>query len=588
MLTILLRRLLNTQTRRRIPSCRRAIRPLLESLEDRTVPSTVTWISTSSGDWADGSNWSSGSQPGAGDDVVINQPGVTVTHSSGSDSIHSLTNSADLVLAGGSLAFSTTFRIDGTLELNGGTLDLTNKTLDGSGTVTNQSGSSWTLAHSVIKPTLDNQGTLVAKSGVDVQGSFSNDNGATLTVIGDGTGTVNFQILQVANGFTNDGLIELTGNSGYISSLGVTNGTLVNASDGTIHTLAGNGGSRTLNAQLDNEGTINVDAPLDVNFASNYADVNNGTINVTGGDLSFNEADSTSSFTNSGTMFIDTGRTLTVQFNDSNFAEADGGSVTGTGTLHLNRVAATFSGDFNTNGVNLFFENAMTYTSTGTLTISTGSTLTLFREPTVNAAVENAGTIVAKGSPSITGAFTSDSGSTIQILGNFWTSGSTLKLTGDFTNHGLIQLSSIDGAYNSALVVSGGTLTNGTDGTVEALAGTGGSRSITGNLINQGRVTLHTNTLSLIGGDFTETADGTLSIEIGSASSFGQLSVGNSATLDGTLSVALINGYTPTSGTSFKALTFPPGSLTGTFATLDDGGVFTASYNNADVTLVAK
>jgi fibronectin-binding autotransporter adhesin len=466
----------------------------LESLEERTVPSTVTWISTSSGDWADGSNWSSGSQPGAGDDVVIDQPGVTVTHSSGNDSVHSLTNSADLLVAGGSIGFATTC--------------------------------------------------------------------------------------------TNDGLIELSGKSGFITALG--GGTLVNAADGTIHTLVGDGGSRTINSQLDNEGTISVDGPLDVNVGPNYADVNNGTITVSGGDASFGGFDSTSKFTNAGTMFIDANRTLSIGINDMQFSEADGGSVTGTGTLHLNRTAATFSGDFNTNGVNLFFENAMTYKSSGTLTISADSTLTLFREPTVNAAVENAGTIVAKGSPSITGAFTSDAGSTVQVLGNFWTFGSTLKLTGDFTNHGLIQLSSIDGAYNSALVVSGGTLTNGTDGTVEALAGTGGSRSITGNLINQGTVSLHTNTLSLIGGDFTQTADGTLSIEIGSASSFGQLSVGNSATLDGTLSVALINGYTPTSGTSFKALTFPPGSLTGTFATQDDGGVFTASYNNADVTLVAN
>ncbi len=229
----------------------------------------------------------------------------------------------------------------------------------------------------------------------------------------------------------------------------------------------------------------------------------------------------------------------------------------------------------------------MTYNSTGTLTISADSTLTLFREPTVNAAVENAGTIVAKGAPSITGAFTSDASSMIQVLGNFWTLSSTLRLTGDVTNHGLIQLTSIDAAYNSALVVSGGTLTNGTDGPIEALAGSGGSRSSTGNIINQGTVSLHTNSLGL-SGDFTQTADGTLSLEIGSASSFGQLSVGGSATLDGTLSVALINGYTPPSQTSFKVLTFSPGSLTGTFATLDDGGVFMASYHNADLTLVAN
>jgi hypothetical protein len=584
--TSLLRRLLAVQTRRSLPVARRAFRPRLESLEDRTVPSTVTWISTQSGDWADGSNWSSGSQPTAADDVIIDQPGVTVTHSSGTDSVHSLTNSADLALAGGSLSVATTIEVDGTLELGGGTLNLTNKTLDGSGMVTNEPGSSWELFHSVIKTALDNQGALQVRGGVDIQGAFSNDSGATLTVIGDGTGTVNFQILQVDNGFTNDGEIDMTGNNGFICSMG--GGTLVNGSDGTIHTLIGNGGSRTINTPLDNEGTITVDGPLDVNIGHNVADVNNGTINVAGGDASFGGFDSTSSFTNNGAFFIDAGYILSVGINDMQFTEAAGGSVTGTGTLHLNRTAATFAGDFNTNGVNLSFENAMSYNSAGTLTISAGSTLTLLRDPTVNAAVENAGTIIAQGqSPTITGTFASDAGSTIQVVGSPLSFGSTLKLTGDVTNHGLIQLSSVDGAYDASLVLSGGTLDNATDGTIEVLAGTFGPRSITASLVNEGTILLHTNTLAL-NGDYTQTSDGTFSVEIGSNDVYGRLNVSGSATLDGTLSIALVNGYTAPGGASFKILTYSPGSLTGTFATQDDGGLFTTSYNNADLTLTAN
>jgi hypothetical protein len=585
-----LRRLLTPRTRRPFSLVRRAFRPRLESLEDRTVPSTVTWISNASGDWADGTNWSSGSQPGATDDVVINVSGVTVTHSSGNDSVHSLTNSSDLVLSGGSLAFTTTFRVDGTMELNGGTLSLDNKTLDGTGTVTNESGSSWTMRASVIKPSLVNQGTLEARSGVDIQGSLSNQNGATLREVGDGTGTVNFQILRVANGFTNDGLIELDGQTGYISSLQVTSGTLVNASDGTIHALAGNGGGRTLNAQLDNEGTLTVDAPLDVNMGTNDADVNNGTITVSGGDLSFNAAGSSNSFTNTGDMSISADRTLTVQFGGMSFSQ-NSGSITGSGTLHLYGVSASFSGDFNTNGLNLYLEgDSTTYSSTGTLTVSSDSTLTLFRSPTVSAAVENAGTMVVKGSPSITGTYTSDTGSTIRVLGNLWTNASTLTLTGGFTNHGLIQLSSVDGAYDSALALTNGTLINSTDGTIEILTGTGGSRSISANLTNQGTLSLHTSLLS-VSGNFTQTADGDLSIQVGGTqvgTNPAPLAVSGSAAFDGTLTVTLINGFTPTSGSSFKIVTFT-GNGSGTFATLDgDGSLFTPNYNTADVTLVAN
>jgi hypothetical protein len=51
--------------------------------------------------------------------------------------------------------------------------------------------------------------------------------------------------------------------------------------------------------------------------------------------------------------------------------------------------------------------------------------------------------------------------------------------------------------------------------------------------------------------------------------------------------VTLINGYTPTTGESMKVVTFD--TATGMFATLTgDGPLFTATYDPADVTLVAN
>src|SRR5262245_16939811 len=74
---------------------------LLERLEDRTVPSTVTWIGpTSGGDWDTPAYWSSGTVPGTStypvsnatlDDVVI-PANVTISHPQNySESINSLT-----------------------------------------------------------------------------------------------------------------------------------------------------------------------------------------------------------------------------------------------------------------------------------------------------------------------------------------------------------------------------------------------------------------------------------------------------------------------------------------------------------------
>jgi hypothetical protein len=597
MLATLLRRRLNQPSHRgndRRPA-RRAFRPRLESLEGRDLPSIVTWINPSSDDWSVGSNWSSGAVPGADDDVVINTP-VTVTHSSPqTDTVHSLTESpgAGLELSGGALSFATTFTINGTLLLDGGTLDLLNKDLDGSGTTTNGPTSSWTilgggLRKTVIHTALDNQGTLEVRGGVDLQGSFSNDAGAALRVVGDGTGTVNFQVLRVANGFTNDGLFEFsTTQPFYYVSLGVTSGTLTNAADGTIHALAGAGGSNQINAELDNEGTLTVDGVLDVSH-DGAAHVNGGTINVNGADLNIDGAGASTSVTNTGNIAIAAGRTLSINYNGTVFNQ-NGGSITGPGTLHLYGATGNFAGDFTTNGLNLYLEgDQASYNSSGTLTVTSDSTLTTLRAPTVNAAVENAGTVVVRGSPRFNGTYASDPGSTLRVLGNQWTFGSNLLMANSFTNHGLIELNREDGVYDAALTITAGNLTNANDGTISVLVGTGGGRTLNANLINDGTVFLAAGTTLTLGGNFTQMADGDLSVEIGGSNSFGQLTVNGSANLDGTLTVTLVNGYHPSSGTTFRILTANP-PISGSFATLDgDGPLFTPTYDPGDVTLTAN
>ena len=513
MLRAFFRRFLAPQARRRnrrpLPAA--TFRPRLEALEDRVVPSTVTWVHSGDGDWGVGANWSGGTTPGANDDVVINLD-LTVTHSAGADSVRSLTVSKGaLALTGGSVAFSSTATVDGALLIDGGTLGLTNKTLGGSGSTTVMSGASWTLAHSTINTTLDNQGDLTAEGGVDLTNTFSNESGATLTVSSEYPNAVDFQQLRIAGGFTNHGTIETTTDAAnHYVTLGVTSGTLTNASDGTIHTLAGGGGPATLQAQLDNRGTITADGPLSINLRSNQTALNSGTINVSGADVGLGTPDSTAAFTNTGTVNIAAGRTFTSGANQGHFNNT-GGSINGPGTLDLYGANATFDGDFATNELNVLMHFS-TYNSSGTLTISSGSTFEVLYNATVNT---------------------------------------------DVVNDGTIDLSSVVGSNGCVFTVSG-TLTNASDGTILSDKGTGGTRTINAKVDNEGTITVNV-PLTISKASVVQVNNGTITVNAGSFTA--NLSgSGAGFTNNGTLSIAAGTTLTISGG---PLTNFSSGTLSG-------------------------
>ena len=93
---------------------------------------------------------------------------------------------------------------------------------------------------------------------------------------------------------------------------------------------------------------------------------------------------------------------------------------------------------------------------------------------------------------------------------------------------------------------------------------------IDGDLTNDGGFIAPGNSAGSIGvtGNFTQTANGSLLLEVGGINSyipeFDQLKIGGSATLDGKLSVKTINGFTPDPGMRFVPLSYE--SATGTFA----------------------
>jgi hypothetical protein len=66
-------------------------------------------------------------------------------------------------------------------------------------------------------------------------------------------------------------------------------------------------------------------------------------------------------------------------------------------------------------------------------------------------------------------------------------------------------------------------------------------------------------------GDYKQTSDGTLLVNASADASWGLLQVAGQASLDGTVSLALLGGYVPRRGNPYTFLTF--GSQQGAFAT---------------------
>jgi YD repeat-containing protein len=108
------------------------------------------------------------------------------------------------------------------------------------------------------------------------------------------------------------------------------------------------------------------------------------------------------------------------------------------------------------------------------------------------------------------------------------------------------------------------------------------------NITNSGSLTVGSGS-ALPLGTFTQTSTGTLNEQIGgtpASGDFGQVAVAGTATLGGGLNVSLVNGFTPSGGQDFKAMTYA--SASGTFATVTGlGSSLTESVNPTSLDLTS-
>lgn len=242
----------------------------------------MSWVG-GNGDWNTATNWSTGALPGLADDVVIGDgSSITITHSSGSNTVNSVQSQQAFTLSGGSLAVSTTFQASNTIVLSGGTFSGGTINLSGRSTLIVNSDNNNDLSGVTVNGNLDLSsqdaivrigGTVTLNGTMTLSGSnarLATDGDATLRTDGGGqvvfactTGSIR-QVLHNANG-----------------SLTLGPGLLVHGGFAEIGQAIFVGG----NFSLTNYGTIQSDVSgqqiLIDNQVNNF--VNYGTVVVTNG-----------------------------------------------------------------------------------------------------------------------------------------------------------------------------------------------------------------------------------------------------------------------------------------------------------------
>jgi hypothetical protein len=523
-------------------------------------------------------------------------------------SVAGFDNAGDFRAAAGSgtTTVQLAFNNSGTVEVESGTLSFNDGVSTGAMHVrsgatllfTGSSPYSFTLGPSSV---VDGDGTAQfgpLSSGVSytlVAGSYAVAN----TLVG--IGTVDFaRDVTLAHLTLSGGTLTGVGDVTVTGALDWAGGTL----SGTGHTLSTGALNfpfsyltKTLDARtLDNAGTATWSPVIDGEGGLVLA---NGSVltNLAGATFHIGgNASITGSLLNPG--IFDNAGTLRATPSSANTTSI-GVPFSNSGTVDVQSGTLSLTGAFANYSNSSHTLTGGTYLVRGTLKISDAAVTT------------NAATVVLDGPGSrivdqsnrdALAVFTTntDAGSfTIQNNRNF-------TLAGNFANAGAVtvgpgstfSVTTPDGTYTQTggtTLLSGGTLTAAGGVFIHAgsLAGTG---TINGTVTNDGVVSPGGDGAAgvlTINGDYTQTATGVLTIDLGGTADgqYGRLAVTGIATLDGTLQVNLVGGFSPGAGDRFQVLTF--GGRNGDFAAyaLPDLGsslYLDPAYDDTSLTLVTR
>jgi autotransporter-associated beta strand protein len=432
------------------------------------------------------------------------------------------------------VAATRTLTANGTGLVNFGTLTLNNGNLAGAG-VTNDFGGLLSARGTITAPLTNN-------SLLDVTGLL------TLTAAATNNGLITAAItenLRTNGAFTNSAIIELTG--GTLSGAGA----VTNATGATIR------GHGTVAAALGtNAGLVHANSTSPLTLSNLTGNGASGELRIAG-DATLNI---TGAFSSAGA--------ITLQ--DIN-ASLTGGALANTGTISgLGRVtnALTNNGAVEALGGTLTFSSAATNGAAGLMTTATGTRLVFTTGLSANSGVIE----LAGGTLNNNGAALDNSG----LIGG----DGTLR-TGGLTNSGLVALTGDTSIFGDVNNTAGGRIVTTSEATsiffanvvhngVEIRTNAGSSTIFLGSVSGAGPFT-GTGTVYFEGdlrpgnspasvlyeGDVALGSGSSLVLEIGellAGAQYDRVNVGGTFFADGTLEVALLDGFAPHFGDVFDLI----------------------------------
>ncbi len=423
--------------------------------------------------------------------------------------------------------------IDGMLTINsGGILDEYNMTLAASGVLTVASGGTVNVSRQLtVEGPMTNGGTINLTNAEIV---IYNNNTTTYNGGIDNEGQINFygssgdqiesQLGQEY--FINQGTVNEEAGAGpstiAASEGGVIEG-IYNAASGT--TIEFSGGTATSPVTMNAPPVLN--GPGEYEFVSGYlllAENVNSNLMLTGGTLElgpgFQQGGAITNLTLEGTSLMQ-------------------GANQVNGTLTMTN--GTINGMLTINSGGVLDEYNMTLAASGSLTVDGGGTVNVASRLTVEGPMTNGGTI------NLTNA-------SIVIYNN-----NTTTYNGGMDNEGQINFY---GIYGDQIETELGEEYLINQGTISQRPGTGGSTISAAVFTDPGTLDTQEGTLTL--STVSLQSSSVLNFGLNSLTDFGNINLGKSVVLSGTVSANLNNGFAPAIGNTFKVLSFP--SFTGIFA----------------------